>query len=131
MKLTPHQSIASDKVSKPEMEQVEQQKQEYKLIEQYVRSKGMIMYAYNTLKDEITEIKPIVKKDVALVVSEEGTLMKKEEAQEEVMVDPRNIFFESLNRKNAIKRVNKYKQGKIKELCNLMRKQDRKPILPW
>lgn len=131
MKLTPHQSIASDKVSKPEMEQVEQQKQEYKLIEQYVRSKGMIMYAYNTIKDEITEIKPTVKKDVALVVSEEGTLMKKEEAQEEVMVDPRNIFFEALNRKNAIKRVNKYKQGKIKELCNLMRKKDRKPILPW
>ena len=91
----------------------------------------MIMYAYNPLKDEIKEIKPIVKKDVALVVSEEGTLIKKEEAKEEVMVDPRNIFFEALNSRNAIKRVNKYKQGKIKELCNLIRKQDKKPILPW
>ncbi|PIZ52166.1 hypothetical protein COY27_01160 [Candidatus Woesearchaeota archaeon CG_4_10_14_0_2_um_filter_33_13] len=131
MKLEPHQSIASDKLSKPEIEQVEQQKQEYKLIEQYIRSKGMIMYAYNPLKDEIKEIKPIVKKDVALVVSEEGTLIKKEEAKEEVMVDPRNIFFEALNSRNAIKRVNKYKQGKIKELCNLIRKQDKKPILPW
>ena len=35
------------------------------------------------------------------------------------MVDARDIHFEALNLETAQKRVNKYKQGKIKELCNL------------
>ena len=44
-------------VSKPEMEQVQKQKQEYKLIEQWLRTPGLNLYAYNHLKDEIFLIK--------------------------------------------------------------------------
>lgn len=131
MKLEPHHSLSADNLKKPEIEQVHQQKQEYKLIDQYIRSKGMIMYAYNSLKDEITEVKPQVKKDVALVVDEDGVLVKKEQSKEEVVVDPRNIFFEASNMRNATKRVNKYKAGKIKELCNLINVKDKKKILLW
>lgn len=118
-------------IGKPTIEIVQKQKQEYKLIEQYVRSKGLRLYAYNHMKDEITEIKPQVKTDIEIGFDKDGKLSTKEQAKEEVMVDARNTFFESLNMENAIKRVNKYKSGKIKELCNLRKKSDIKPILPW
>lgn len=130
MKITNH-IPDENHVSKPSMEMVEQQKQEYKLIEQYIRTKGLCLYAYDYMKDEITEVKPQVKTDIAIGFNERGELAKKEQSKEEVMVDARNTFFECLNMDNAIKRVNKYKSGKIKNLCNLRKKSDIKPILPW
>lgn len=108
-----------DSVSKPELEQVEKEKQEYKLVGRYLRRKGLKLYAYNSTKDKLVEVQINTKDSVNLIPDENGKLNPIDLGLEEVEVDTRNIHFESLNLKNAEKRIGKYKAGKIKELCNM------------
>lgn len=105
-------------VNKPEIEMVEQEKDEYKLIGKYVRTKGLALFSYNSMKDEIKIVKVDKKKDLSITF-EEAQIGTKDVAEEECTVDSRNIHFEALNMKNAKKRVQKWRDGKIKELCNL------------
>lgn len=105
-------------VNKPEMEMVEQEKDEYKLIGKYIRTKGLTLFSYNSMKDELRIVKIDKKKDLTITF-EEAQMGTKEVSEEECTVDSRNIHFEALNMKNAKKRVQKWKDGKIKELCNL------------
>jgi hypothetical protein len=111
--------IGKSAIDKPEMEMVEKEKQEYKLVGQYLRTKGLRMFSYNSLKDELKEVSIENKKEVTMVMDAEGKLNAKDLGFEECEVDSRNIHFEALNMKNAKKRVQKYKDGKLKELCNL------------
>ena len=105
--------------TKPEMENVEREKQEYKLIGNYLRTRGLKLYAYNSLKDELTEVNIDRGDTLHLIPDENGKLRAVDVELEKATVDSRNTHFEALNRKNAEKRVRNYKQGKIKELCNL------------
>src|SRR3989304_5238132 len=114
--------IGSDKKesTKSEMELLEKEKQEYKLIGKYLRKKGLKLFAYNPLKEvSLREIKVAEKNDLHLLPDERGKLVAKDLGLEEVEVDSRDIHFEALNLKNANKRVQKYISGEIKELCNL------------
>ena len=110
--------IDDKKTTKPKMEMVEQEKDEYKLISKYLRTKGLMLFSYNSFKDELKIIKIDKKKDVELKIKN-GKFVKEELSDEECVVDSRNTHFESLNKKSALKRVKNYKEGKIKELNNL------------
>lgn len=105
--------------SKPELEQVEKEKQEYNLLGKYIRTKGLMLFAYNTTKDELIQLTVKKKKEAILVFDAEGKLNTANLSHEECEVDARNIHFEALNIASATKRLQKYKDGKIKELCNL------------
>lgn len=115
--------------SKPEMEMVENEKDEFKLIGKYIRTKGLMLFSYNSMKDELRIVEISKKKDAKINIVD-GRLTKGEQSEEECTVDSRNIHFEALNLKNAIKRVQKYKDGKIKELCNL-REPSKEGIKLW
>jgi len=106
------------KSKKPEIERVEREKDEYKLIGRYLRKKGLRLYAYNPRNDELVECN-IRKKEAVNLIPEEGKLIPVDLGLEEVTVDTRYIHFEALNQKNAEKRIRRWKEGKIKDLCNL------------
>jgi len=103
---------------KPEIERVEREKDEYKLIGKYLRKKGLRLYAYNYMKEELYEC-DIRKKEAVNLIPEEGKLIPVNLGLEEVTVDTRYIHFEALNQKNAEKRIRRWKEGKVKDLCNL------------
>jgi hypothetical protein len=105
--------------SKPEMEMVEREKHEYKLVGTYLRRKGLRLFAYNSLKNELKEVAISTKDTINIISDENGQLTVIDTGYEEANVDTRNIHFEALNLKSAKKRLQKYKSGKIKELCNL------------
>lgn len=102
-------------VSKPEMEMVEQEKQEYKLLGKFQRTKGLRLYSWNSSADKLTLVEVSFKNTAVL----DDFLSVKTMATEEATVDSRDIHFEALNDKTAQKRIDKYKDGKIKDLCNL------------
>lgn len=104
--------------SKPEMELVEKEKLEYKLIGKFMRTKGLRLFSYNS-NGELKEVSVNKKKEAILTFNNEGKLSSDNLTHEECMVDARDIHFEALNLKSAEKRVKKYREGKIKELCNL------------
>jgi len=112
-----------DSFSKPELEQVQKEKQEFKLIDKITRTKGLKLFAYNQSKDEVFEV--ILPKDINNTLYtkvEDGQLViDYDKTYDKAVIDPRNIHFEALNLKNAIKRVGKWKSGKIKDLDNLRR----------
>jgi len=108
-----------ESTTKPEMENVEREKQEYKLIGKYLRRKGLKLYAYNSLQDELTEVDIRTKDAVHLIPDENGKMAPVDLGLEEATVDSRHIHFEALNMVNAEKRLTRFKAGKIKELCNL------------
>jgi len=103
---------------KPEIERVEREKDEYILIGKYLRKKGLRLYAYNYMKEELYEC-DIRKKEAVNLIPEEGKLIPVNLGLEEVTVDTRYIHFEALNQKNAEKRIRRWKEGKVKDLCNL------------
>ena len=105
--------------TKPEIENVEREKIEHKLIGKYLRRKGLKLYAYNSMRNELKEVDITTKDAVNLVPDEDGKLMPVDLGLEEATVDSRHIHFEALNMVNAEKRLAKFKASKIKELCNL------------
>jgi len=95
-----------------------QEKQEYKLLGKYGRTPGLRIFSYNHIKDKLIEIK-IISNKIAVFPSGPDSEVINEVAHERAEVDGRFEYFEALNERSARKRLEKYKAGKIKQLCNL------------
>ena len=102
-------------ITKSEIEFVEQEKHEYKLLGTFLRTKGLKLFGYDPIKKSITEIL-IINDEVIKIIPDENGKFK---ARQKITADSNYIYFEALNKKTAEKRLNKYKKGLIKELCNL------------
>ena len=111
-------SKSLNRISKPDQELVEREKSEYKLLGRYVRTRGLTLYCYNPTNGKIYEV-DYLKNDTLRMVFRDGRLDAIDVEFEKAMVDSRMIHFECLNYSNAVRRVKKWKQGKIKELDNL------------
>ena len=112
--------LSYEKISKPDIESVEKEKQEFKLIDTITRTKGLRLFSFNSMTRKLTEV-DIKYAETAVLKFEENKLKATDYSKAKVVIDPRNIFFEALNYKTASKRVDKYLTGKIKELSNLKR----------
>ena len=104
---------------KAEQEQVEQEKIEHKHIGSFNRTAGLILYAYNILKDELFEVDEKFDGDIHIVIGEDGKAKGVEVGQYEAIIDTRNEHFEALNLQNAQRKVKMLKEGRIKDLNNL------------
>ena len=117
-------NILNDKLDfkiapKNEIEQVQQQKQEFRLLGTYFRTSGLNLYCYNPHKNIVEEVQlKRNSKTCVLIPLEKGYLIEDYE-KPKISVNPNWDYFEALNVKNAIKRGEKFKQGKIKTLWNL------------
>lgn len=107
-----------DSDSKNRIEQVQKDKQEYKLIDTYIRTRGLTLFAYDHLKDEL-HVVDVSRKDMIELVPIAGQLEAKEVADMEANIDTKHIHFEALNKRSALNRIKRWKAGKIDDLCNL------------
>lgn len=112
--------IISEDTSAVSMEKVQIAKQEYKYLTSYLRTRGLNLYCWNPMARELTKVE-IKRSDTIHIVAIDGVLMPIDHEMEKSIVDPRCYFFEALNYHNAEKRVIKWQQGEIKELCNLVK----------
>ena len=115
-----------DNIKRHEIERVESEQQEYKLFGSYLRTKGLKLFSYNHLKDELFEVE-IQKDDEVNVVLENGKLKPKYNLHVEAKITTSNTHFEALNLRTAKNRVRKFKKGIVKDLCNL-KENNPKPI---
>lgn len=112
---------------KGETELLEKEKKEYRLLGTFLRRLGLNLYAYDKDKDMIFLVEVEKKNLVSFSQVQEYLKNNKSESKQkytafmEANVKSHHIHFEALNDKNAIKRVNKFKQGLIKKLDNLRR----------
>jgi hypothetical protein len=113
-------------IKKSEIELVENQKQEYKIFGRFMRTKGLQLFSYDHLEQELSLVEESKDEDVKLVL-EDGKLKPKYNSHTEASINTNHTHFEALNLRTANKRVEKYKSGKIKDLCNL-KKYEPKPI---
>ena len=107
----------------------QKQKQEYKMIGRYWINKSLKLFQYNPITQEILFVERESERDgkgTIYIVEVAGKLVAKDLDYEKAQVDPRMIFFEAMNINTAQKRVDKWKQGKVKELCNLREITDNK-----
>ena len=105
-------------VRQNEIEQVQQEKQEFKLLGTYLRTIGLNLYCYNPHKDIVEEVK-FKKSATCILVPLEQDYEIQDYERQKIEVDPTWDYFEKSNMKNAIKHVEKFKQGKIKSIWNL------------
>ena len=112
---------SNNNINKNNIEVVEKEKQEYKLIDRIVRTRGLRLYSYNLTTDEINEIvlSNDVNNTIYTTIRDNKLCIDYEKTFDKAVIDPRNKHFEALNMNNAIRRVEKWKNGKIKELDNL------------
>jgi hypothetical protein len=105
--------------NKSDIEQIQQENQEFKLLGTYFRTAGLNLYCYNphTCKVEQVELKRSSSTCI-LIPLEKGYVIEDYE-KPKITVNPNWDYFEALNLKNAIKRVENFKKGKIKTLFNL------------
>ena len=112
--------IPTQKLSNAELELVENEKQEYKFVGRYLRTKGLRLFAYRSLTDELKEVNITYKDSIHLIPDETNeNLIPKDLGVEEASINSSDIHFEALNNRTAKNRVQKYKDGKIKDLSNL------------
>ena len=106
-------------ITKNKIEQIQKKKIEYKLLGTFMRTKGLRLYSYNILSLKIEELKIKYSNQVIVISDGFGGLTYFDPEKQKVNIDSKNIHFEALNIRSAERRVNKYLQGKIKELSNL------------
>jgi hypothetical protein len=104
--------------SEVDVEMVQQEKQELKHLGTYLKTANLKLYYYNPVNGEFGEVN-IVRSNTIYIEVKEGKLVPVDRELEKVVVDSRMEFFEALNKGTAFKRIKKWKEGKIKQLCNL------------
>ena len=97
--------------TKSDTEIVEQEKQEYYLLGSFIRTRGLTLFGFNYLKNEIFEIK-IQQGSTIHLVPIDGKLIPIDMQIEKCMVDSRFDYFECLNMYSAINRVKNIKKVK-------------------
>ena len=117
-------------LNKAEQELVENEKTEYKLLGTFLRRKGLNLFCYNHSKNELTKVNIEYSETLHLIPDDKGCLLPTDLELNKVMVDSRNEYFEALKYETAKKRVEKWKSGKIKQLCNL-REPRKEPLKFW
>jgi hypothetical protein len=102
-----------------EIEQVQQQKQEFKLLGTYLRTVGLNLYCYNPHLDKIEEVEVKSNSKTCVLVPLENGYVIEDYEKPKIEVNPTWDYFEKSNMKNAIKHVENYKKGKISTIWNL------------
>ncbi len=119
MGIIPDKNNFLSAVAKSQIEQMEQEKQEYRFLERFYRTRGLKLFGYDSINDEIIEIK-VETNTILELTTINGVLTAQEAADEKCTVDTNKYtYFEALNPKTARNRVNKYKEGRITQLSNL------------
>ncbi len=106
-------------IQKPEIEQVQLERQELTFIGRFSLTAGLKLFCYSSLKNEINEVTPKLITEGEFIINENGEMELKETANKVLDIYSTDIYFECLNLENAERRVLKFKQGKIRELFNL------------
>lgn len=108
----------SNSLLKPSVERLQDERTEYKILGSYFRTPGLSLYCYNPHKDEIELVRPVEKGDLIWVILKNGYRID-EYKRPKISVDPRWHYFEALNMVSALRKIEKFKAGKIRELFNL------------
>jgi hypothetical protein len=108
----------ANSVSNPEIGQVQQEEKEHLLLGTFLRTKGLSLFYWNPSNNEIKEA-TIKYSDTIHIYKFPDRWVHIDWENQKCIVDSKVIYFEVLNMKTAKERVRKYKEGKIKELCNL------------
>jgi len=93
-------NIAPEIKTKSAIHQKKDQKQEYKLIGSLLLKRGLKLWSYNQTTGELKPAE-IVRK---VMIGYNG----KEKKSNKVQFSPDCLYLQALNRKNAIKKINKY-----------------------
>jgi hypothetical protein len=106
--------------TKTEMELVEQEKQEFRLLGTYLRTPGLFLYCYNPHKEVVEEAFFLKSKNCVLVIDDnEKDWTVEPHERERLEVNPNWDYFEALNIGSARRRVERWKTGKLDSLWNL------------
>ena len=105
-------------ILKPETELVELEKEEYYFLGTFLRTKSLSLFGYNHIEDKIILVETIDNKIIDLQIKD-NKLIPVDTGKEKCTIDSRFVYFEALNKKSAIKRIQKFKKGKLKNLSNL------------
>lgn len=108
-----------DNLDKEQLEYLQKKKHEYKLIGSYTRTPGMSLFCYKHSTGKIEQINIVCSGTAKLIPDGQGGLTWCDAEHSSVMVDSHDTFFEALNMRNAVRRVERFKAGQIKYLCNL------------
>lgn len=107
--------LENNNSTKVEIHQEQNQKQEYKFIGRVHLIHGCKLWSYNPEKDEMKEVKAVGKASISL----DGNVNTKREAQ----YNPKYIYFQAINEKNARRKLEKYKNGNYKVAENFEEKK--------
>lgn len=116
MEIVPN--LQKDHIDSTRIEHVEKHKHEYKFLGSFLRTAGLNLYAYDGVKNLVYELKIKYSNTITLKPID-GKLIPIDEEAAKCTVDSRHEVFEALNMRTALRRVEKYKNGKISKLSNL------------
>lgn len=105
-------------ITKPQVERVQQQKQEYKIIGSYYIPRGMTLFSFNKETGDVAKV-DVKLGNTAHVIFRDGRLTWEDKDAKKTLADYRLVYFTSLNLDNAKSMVERFLAGKISELFNL------------
>lgn len=102
-----------------EIQIVQNKKSEYAFLSEYRYRKGLTLFSFDPENGSLEQAKVLKKEQCILFRNTEGALDYEDTGHFVVQVYPKFVYFQALNESSARKRVNKFSQGKVKDLCNL------------
>ena len=106
-------------VSQFEIEQTQLQKQEYYLLGTFLRTKGLNLFFYDPQEGIVKEAKIKYSDTLHVYKMPDNRFITIDWEAQKCTVEGRYIYFEALNLRSAMKRVNRFKGGMINELSNM------------
>lgn len=113
-----NQHVTRQSIKSHEIEQVQQEKTEYTHMGTYLRNKSLKLFYYNPMTCTVHHV-DIVRSNTLHLCLVNGKPTAVDLEYEKAFVDTRMIFFEAMSLTTAKVRVEKWQQGRIKELFNL------------
>lgn len=102
-----------------ETKQQKDDQKELTLKGRYVITRGLKVFGYNPINNELYELKPYDIEEVEVYSKPDGTIAHNFHEKAKAKITEGLIYFEALNKRNAEKRLLKWKLGKLKYLENI------------
>ncbi len=121
---TKHEGVPTNS----EIEIVQDQQKEYKIIGSFLRRKGVKLFAYDDKLKKVYQVDIAYKELIQLVPSMNGLVPDYINAMK-ADINSNHTHFEAVNIKTAKNRVKRWKEGRVKDLCNLRFPNNLKSLL--
>lgn len=108
---------------------LKQQEKKHKILASYLLKKGLKLFSYNTMSGDLKQMEILTGDALHIKPLGGGKYGYFDPERLKCFIDSNDVHFQALNIGTAKDRVKRFKEGKLKNICNLTKANGMEKIL--